>query len=132
MSVGVAFHMFCKTCLSRGHQCPARAGSDECIFCEDKVPCPKMRHQATEHTRISSSPPILRDDALLSARALEKKRARPVAQSVSHQKKSGATEKHKSTEAIVVKQDESRRTCSVKGCETKLNAVNKTGRCAKH
>ena len=76
-SMAVSAPLFCKSCLARGHQCAARDGSDECIFCEDNTPYPIMRRQATEPQRISSSTPILRNDALLSPRALEKKRARP-------------------------------------------------------
>jgi len=52
MPVESGARLFCASCLKKGHQCLAREGSDECIFCEDGAPCPAMRRQASAHTRI--------------------------------------------------------------------------------
>jgi hypothetical protein len=50
--------LFCKPCLERGHQCPARESSEEaeCIFCEDGVPCPvvqRMRYESKAFTEVN-------------------------------------------------------------------------------
>lgn len=41
--LAIARGNFCQPCLAKGHECPARDGSNECIFCEDGVRCPRMK-----------------------------------------------------------------------------------------
>lgn len=57
--LAVVHGRYCETCLKKGHQCPARKGSDECIFCEDGAACPVTQRAATEHTRIATREPTL-------------------------------------------------------------------------
>ena len=81
---------FCKRCLANGHQCKAYEDADVCIFCEDHEPCPVMlRSVSLVRNPLSSSQPLLRNDAALSPSKLAKKRlARPVEVPTSQQEES--------------------------------------------
>jgi hypothetical protein len=75
--------LFCQPCLKRGHECPAREGSDECIFCEDKALCPVMQRAVTAHTheRPASSPPRLQAGCAAAAGGSEQEAGKAVASS---------------------------------------------------
>src|SRR5208337_1106712 len=126
--------LFCKPCLAKGHQCPAQEGTDECIFCEDGVPCPVLQRKLVT----TSASPVLPEDALLQPEQVAKKRGPPVV--TVHAKdvpkfmnNGGRALAHAAVKAVTMENEDRVRICSVEGCGKKLRAAsNRSGRCAKH
>lgn len=146
MAVDRGTRLFCVRCLEKGHTCYAREGSDECIFCEDKAPCPVMQRAATEHTRI----PTIRGPMLIGeaqprrgrfGQKLAKQPAKksPAAVSVHAEKPREFIESPAGRELIRAAAKEmdvnnkgTDRTCSIEDCIIPLKSNNKSGRCKNH
>ncbi len=137
--LAVAHGQFCVTCLKNGHTCPAREGSDECIFCEDKAPCPVMQRAATEHTQIptSSAPKLIGEAQPTRGRYGEKLKKQPRV-TVHADRPKEFVESPAGKELIraavkeVTMKDKAARTCSEPECGKALRSNNTSGRCSKH
>jgi hypothetical protein len=133
---------YCETCLKKGHQCPAREGSDECIFCEDKAPCPVMQRAATEHTRVTATPRLVGEDSKQRGRYGQKLAKAPAAKKKpivtvhaaqpAEFLKNGGGELIRAAAKYVkeIAVNETAKTCSE--CGKALRSNNTSGRCSKH
>lgn len=126
---------FCQRCLQNGHQCPAQADTDLCIFCEDHVACPLMKFERTP--RPTSATPVLRDQSLLSEGQLEKQRSKPVVtvhatDPVKFTRNGGQELFLAAIKEVATMLNQTEKLCSVEGCGKRLRRRNTTGRCVKH
>jgi hypothetical protein len=125
--IPVPAQLFCRPCLAKGHQCPAREGSDECIFCEDSVPCPITKRAVDPALRDHKlHAPVLVNDVL--RRGHEKERPFTACANPEVPENSAKPKREES----VVKEEAKVRICSVEGCGRNLLPNNTTGRCYKH
>ena len=109
---------YCETCLANGHQCLARVGSTQCIFCEDEVPCPAMLR--------NPQPLVGRRSRFVSRFAPEESVGKSAPIPGSSQRETvgnnrEATMKHAKP-----------RVCSAPDCNIGITVRSKSGYCARH